>query len=152
MQDASIEKQKHERFIKQTCQSGVVWGLENQDGFAMTSSAEFEDSDGEASEVLCFWSEVGMAKLCINDEWENYKTAKVELADFMENWCIGMFEDELLVGVDFDEQLEGLELDPLDLILELCEELKKNGSKINFEHYADIDEFVEEVKSIKAED
>jgi hypothetical protein len=150
MDNVSNDKQKHQQFVKQVCKSGLVWGLENKDGFAMASSSEFENSDGEAAEVLCFWSDVSLAKACANDEWKGYATAQIELGDFMENWCIGMFEDELLAGTNFDEDLSGYELDPLDLIIDLCEELKKINRQINFENYSDIDEFIEEVKSIKS--
>ncbi|HEX2960090.1 MAG TPA: DUF2750 domain-containing protein [Chitinispirillaceae bacterium] len=149
MDNISEEKKKHQQFIQQVCKSGNVWGLENEEGFAMASSAEFENSDGNAAEVLCFWSDINLAKACANDEWKAYSTTKIELGDFMENWCIGMFEDELLAGTDFDAALSGYELDPLDLILDLCEELKKSNHAIRFENYADIDEFIEEVKSIK---
>jgi hypothetical protein len=149
MDNVLNDKQKHQQFIKDVCKTGVVWGLENKDGFAMASSAEFENSEGEASEVLCFWSDIALAKACANDEWKGYATAEIELGDFMENWCIGMFEDELLAGTNFDEDLTGHELDPLDLIIDLCKELKQSNQKISFENYADIDEFIEEVKSIK---
>lgn len=152
MQAVSNEKLKHEQFINQVCQTGYVWGLENKDGFAMTSSAEYVDTDGNAFEVLCFWSEMSLAKACMNEEWEMYKPAKIEVGEFMENWCIGMFEDELLVGTNFDKELTGYELEPLDLILELCDELKKKGTRVKFENYADIEEFMEEVKSIIDED
>jgi hypothetical protein len=149
MDNVSNDKKKHQQFVTQVCKSGFVWGLENKDGFAMASSSEFENDDGEPSEVLCFWSDVALAKACANDEWKGYSTAQIELDDFMENWCINMYEDELLAGTNFDEELSGYELDPLDLILDLCEELKKNNRKMQFENYADIDEFIEEVKSIK---
>lgn len=149
MDNVANDKQKHQEFITQVCKSGFVWGLENKDGFAMASSSEFETADGEASEVLCFWSDIDLAKTCANDEWKGYATTQIELGDFMENWCIGMYEDELLAGTNFDEDLSGYELDPLDLILDLCDELKKSNKQIHFENYSDIDEFIDEVKSIK---
>lgn len=150
MDNTSNDKQKYQQFVKQVCKTGVVWGLENKDGFAMASSSDFENSDGEAAEVLCFWSDVSLAKACANDEWKGYATAEIELGDFMENWCISMFEDELMAGTDFDAELSGYEIDPLDLIIDLCEELKHCKSSIHFDNYADLDELIEEVKSIKS--
>jgi hypothetical protein len=152
VEDVSKEKKMHEQFIKQVCETGIVWGLENEEGFAMASSAEFENSEGEPVEVLCFWSDKGLANSCINDEWTSYKPAQVKIGEFMESWCLGMYEDELLTGTNFDPELAGYELEPLDLILELCDELKKRDKQIDFENYADLDEFIEEVKSIKNEE
>jgi hypothetical protein len=152
VENVSNEKKLHELFIKQVCETGFVWGLENEEGFAMASSAEFENSEGEPTEVLCFWSDKGLANSCINEEWASYKPTQVDVGEFMESWCIGMYEDELLAGTNFDPELAGYEIEPLDLILELCDELKKRNKQIDFENYADIDEFVEEVKTIKNEE
>jgi hypothetical protein len=148
-QDEIMEKQIHDKFIKKVCETGIVWGLENDEGFAMSNSEQYEDDDGESLELMCFWSEKALAEACITNEWAQYRTTEVALSEFIENWCIGMLEDDLLIGTDFDSTLEGLEIDPLDLILELCTELKNQGKKIKFENYKNIDELVKEIESIQ---
>ena len=50
-----------------------------------------------------------------------------------------MFEDELMVGTDLDEELEGREIEPLDLVLEISKELKTTKTKVKFENYKNID-------------
>jgi acyl carrier protein len=152
MQDVENEKQRHKRFIKKVCETGSVWGLENDEGFAMSSSEEYEDADGEAVDLMCFWSEKSLAQACEKKEWVGYRTTEIALGDFMENWCIGMYEDELLIGTDLDEELFGSEIDPLDLILELCAELKSQGKEIQFENYKNINDLVKEIETFKSEE
>jgi len=151
-QDVIAAKERHEQFIKKVCETGKVWGLENDEGFAMSSSSEYESEDGEALELMCFWSDLSLAKACKKDEWTDYRTSEVELGDFIENWCTGMADDGLLIGTDFDQNLVGFEIDPLDLVLEICEELKNQKKTVKLENYKSIDELIEEIESIDDEE
>ena len=150
--DESIEKQRHESFIKKVCESGVVWGLENDEGFAMSSSGEYEDSDGEPLDLICYWSEKTLAQSCKNEEWIDYRVTDIPLGEFLENWCIGMSEDELLIGTNFDPELSGFEIDPLDLIIEICKELKNQSKEVKLQNYKNIDDLVNEIESIISEE
>lgn len=40
-------KLKHEKFVTKVCETNLVYGLENEDGFATSSSNDLEDEDGE---------------------------------------------------------------------------------------------------------
>ena len=64
----------------------------------------------------------------------------------MENWCVGMANDGLLIGTQFDQNLFGHEVEPLDLILELTAELKSIGKDLNFRKYKGIIDLEEQVK------
>ena len=133
---------KHEKFIKRVCETNIVYGLESEEGFATSSSNDFEDEDGEPIGIICFWSEKALANSCIKNGWEEYKLAEISLSEFIENWCIGMDNDELLVGTNFDQNMFGFEIDPFDLILELVEELKTNKKELEFlkfENLADLE-------------
>lgn len=123
---------KHEKFIKRVCETNIVYGLESKEGFATSSSNDFEDEDGEPVGIICFWSEKALANSCIKNGWEEYKLAEINLSEFIENWCIGMDNDELLVGTNFDQNMFGFEIEPFDLILELVEELKTNKKELEF--------------------
>ncbi len=148
IQDSIITKQRHERFIKKVCETGVVWGLENNEGLATSSSVEYEDNDGEPIGLICFWSEKALAKSCVKDDWNDYEPVEISLSDFIENWCIGMSNDGLLIGSNFDQNLFGFEVDPFELILDLSKELNNQKREIKLEKYRHINELTDEIEKI----
>jgi len=152
MDETNELDKKLETFIKKVSETGTVWGLENEDGFAMSSSSEFEDDDGEAIELMCFWSEKQLADACAKDEWKAYKTVQVELGDFLEHWCVGMANDGLIIGVDLDTELTGYEIDPLDLILEISDQLGEKGKALKLKDYKSLDALVEEIESLEEDE
>lgn len=127
----------------------VVWGLENSEGFATSSSNDYEDSEGEPVGLICFWAEKALANSCIKGDWSDYKLVEVSLSDFIENWCVGMSGDELMVGTSFDANMFGFEVDPLDLIIDLSRELKNQGKEIELQKYRQLDDLVNEIINIK---
>jgi hypothetical protein len=59
------------------------------------------------------------------------------LTEFIENWCIGMEGDGLLVGTEFDQNMFGFEADPLELIIDLLNELEANNQQLKFTKFKD---------------
>lgn len=149
-QDSILLKQRQERFIKKVCESEVVWALENEDGYATSSSNELEDEDGNPIGLICFWADKARAKSCIIDDWLEYKCVEVDLCDFIENWCIGMSNDGLLIGSDFDSNLFGSEIDPLDMIIEIGKELNIQNKQIKLSKYKQLDDLVREVEESRS--
>ncbi len=141
----SDSSMKHAQFIKEIVETETVWVLEKEDGYATASSINFEDEDGEPAEVLCFWSEKEFAMACSKDDWEGYVPVEIPLSDFIENWCIGMDNDLIMAGIDFDEELTGDEVDPLELILDIGAVLKSQNKKIVLEKFKSMDDLVAEV-------
>lgn len=139
-------KSKHEKFVKRVCETNIVYSLENESGFATSSSNELEDEEGEPIEIICFWSEEKLAKVCARDGWKEYKTVSVNLNDFIENWCIGIGNDGLLIGTNFDHNMFGHEIEGYDLILELINEIKKNKMKLKFEKFKDLADLEFQIK------
>jgi hypothetical protein len=139
---------KQEEFITKISETELVWALEKEDGFATASSINYEDDEGDPAEVLCFWSDKSLAVACAKDDWEGYVPVEIMLADFIENWCIGMDNDLIMAGIDFDTELIGDELDPLELILVIGDALKKQDKKISLEKYRSMDDLVSEVNKI----
>ena len=66
----------------------------------------------------------------------------------IENWCLGMANDGLLVGTQFDQNLFGYEVEPLDLILELTTELKSINKDLQFRKFKGIIDLEKQVKEI----
>ncbi len=152
LKDSLVIKQRHERFVKNSCESEIVIALESKDGFATSSSNDYEDEDENPIDMICFWSDKALANSCIKEDWVNYKPVELTLAEFMENWCIGMSNDELLVGTNFDHDMFGFEIDPLELVLQLITELKRINKDVHFLKFDSLDDFYKQVKSIVPEE
>jgi hypothetical protein len=146
-----IIKKQHDKFISEVCKTEIVWALEKEDGFATSTSLNYEDDNDEPVEVLCFWSEKELADSCAKDDWNDYKPVEIPLNDFIENWCIGMANDLIMAGTNFDADLFGHEIDPLELIIELSEELKNQKKEIKLQNHKSFDDFVNEVNKILEE-
>ncbi len=148
IQDSVLIEKRHKRFIKKICESEIAYGLENQEGFATSSSVHFEDEEGEPVEIFCFWAEKSLAKSCLKDGWADYEISEVSLSDFLENWCVGMDNDGLLVGTEFDRNMFGFETEPLDLILDVCSELKSMEKNLELQKFEGISGLESQVKAI----
>lgn len=107
-----------DRFIIEAIEGGCVWGLEGPEGWALCESEKYQGTD-----VMPFWSQEDAALLHCQDDWKNYKPLAVELGEFLEDWLTGMHEDVVLVGINWDAELEGVEIEPLDLLEEFDQEL-----------------------------
>lgn len=102
-----------DRFIVEAMELGCVWGLEGADGWALSASEAHDDVD-----VMPFWSQESFAQAHCQDDWKDYKAVAIDLVEFLEDWLPGMHEDVLLVGINWNAELEGEELEPLDLLEE----------------------------------
>ncbi|ESU24657.1 hypothetical protein FLJC2902T_31890 [Flavobacterium limnosediminis JC2902] len=139
---------KHEKFIKKVCETNIVYGLESEDGFATSSSNDLEDEDGEPIGIICFWSEKALANSCVKNNWEEYKPTEINLAEFIENWCIGIDNDGLLIGTNFDQNMFGHEVEGYELILELIDELKKNKKELEFQKFENLADLETQIKEV----
>lgn len=99
-----------EIFIDEVLESGKLWGLKSEDGWAVCDSVEFEET-----EVFPFWSREEEAARHCNGEWKIYSPAPISLDDFLEEWLPGMHEDGALAGPNWDSELTGEELEPVEL-------------------------------------
>lgn len=113
-------KRRYENFIRRVSESKLVWGLKSEDGWCVCESNEYEDT-----EVMLFWSDEAYARQCAVEEWSHYKPTSIPLEEFMDSWLYGMNQDGLLVGVNWNAKLIGLEVESYDLFKELEETLEK---------------------------
>lgn len=102
-------KRRYENFIKRVAENKIVWGLENEDGWCVSESNEYEDAV-----VMLFWSDEAYARQCAVEEWSHYKPSSIPLDTFMNNWLNGLNDDGLLVGLNWNAKLIGLEIEPFD--------------------------------------
>lgn len=144
-QEPTIEQQ-YKTFIEKAVETGKVWFLDHEeDGTAMSTSNDDEDIG-----VVPFWSDKALAQVLAKDEWAKYEIVALDLPLFLENTIIQLFNDEIMIGTNWDESLSGTEINPVLLALDLIAEVKAKGKKLSFEHYKDLAEY-EEVTQDAAE-
>lgn len=108
-----------DRFIVEAIASSCIWGLQGPEGWALCASEKYDGSD-----VMPLWSSESFARVHCVDDWQNYQPIAIELEEFLEDWLPGMHEDVLLVGVNWNSELEGDEMEPIDLLEEFEQELQ----------------------------
>lgn len=140
--------QNHQRFIQDVCQQGKIWTLKSPDVYAISSSINYTNDEGEPLPMLCAWSSKELALACAKQEWEVFEAESIELGSFLEDWCIGMDEDGLMVGTNFTSKMEGTETEPLLLILELTTELKRAQKKIQLQHFSGVTDLIEQIREV----
>jgi len=110
-------KLNYQRFIDEANELDIVWNLQSDDGFAICESSEFDDK-----QVMPFWSLEKDAKAACVEDWVDYKPPPIRFDDFIDTWLHGMDEDEIYVGVNWNSDLEGAEIEPVMLIEDLLNE------------------------------
>lgn len=148
LQDHITLKNRYKDFIRKICDTEIVYGLKDEKGYATSYSNELEYEDGEPVQIICFWSDAARAKSCLDKEWNRYEPSPIPLNEFMENWCLGMNGDGSLAGTDFDSNLFGYEAEPLELALEIIEELKKNEKSISLRKFEDLDDMENQIREV----
>jgi len=114
---------RHERLVARVKETKTVWGLKSSHGWAVCESNEYEDTD-----VYPFWSEESDARVHCTDDWARFGPASLPLDVFIDTWLVGMSEDGVLVGTNWDAELSGLEIEPDDLARELLVEDSRPGN------------------------
>ena len=137
---------EYEAFIEKIVASQKVYTLHNEKGeYATCYSVDYEDEDGEEIDVLCFWSDKKLANACKVDEWTDNQVEEIPLAEFIEEWCVGMFHDFVLVGVDFDNEMEGYEADAMELIIDIVRKLEDQEIELSFKRFKDLTDVKEQI-------
>lgn len=146
IQDAQTIEQRHRSFVKTVCKNQIIYGLKDKEGFAMSTSNHYENESGESVGLICLWSEEARAKILAKEEWADYKPEKIALNNFIENWCLGMHDDGLYIGTNFDQNLFGFEIGPLELGIELINEIKKEKYNIQLHSFKNINQLETAIK------
>ena len=117
MSDPAIaSKERHELFIHQVAGSREVWGLKSAEGWACTAATRGDSRDRS---VMPFWSDRVSVKQCAKAKWASYEPTRIPLELFLKRWLTGMAADGCLVGTNWNAQLCGEVIEPLDLKQEI---------------------------------
>lgn len=108
-----------DRFIVEALEFGCVWGLQGEDGWALCGSEQQDEID-----VMPFWSQEAFARVHCAGDWAGYAPVAIDIEEFLDDWLPGMHEDVLLVGVNWNSELDGDEIEPLDLLEEFEQDIE----------------------------
>ena len=127
-----------DNFIEKIIKNDSVYIIEYKDELAIAESLLFKTDVNEPVNVVCFWSDKEQAMKCCNEIWKNYKPIELCIATFIEDYLVNIYNESFIVGIDFNEKIEGIEADPLDIICELIKELKKQNINLEFEYFKNL--------------
>lgn len=149
--DSKTLEERYNKFVKKAIETQAVYALKDGKGVAVCPSNHFfyDEEEKDACPVLLFWSEEKRAKLCQKEEWAKYSVSQIPLAEFMELWCLGMYDDGVVVGLDFDHKLFGYEQLPLELLNDLIRQVESTQTKLSFRNFkllADLKAYLEEIE------
>ncbi len=129
-------------FITQVIENKVVYHLKkNKEQAVCSSNVFFIEETDESLPVFPFWSDKTMAEKCRKEEWLSYQVTEIPIVEFMEFWCLGMFEDGVVAGINFDENLYGNEEIPTKLLQDLLTQAEKTNTSLAFKNFKTIKDF-----------
>lgn len=112
---SQLHQPEYQRFIEQVKADNLMWGLRFGDEWVVCDSTEFEDT-----EVMPLWSTEAEAQAQCVDEWSEYEPFEITLAEFLEIWVEDLSEDGVRIGPNWNEELDGVELDVLEMVKEFA--------------------------------
>jgi len=113
-------QENYDRFIIESLEQGCIWALKDKDdNWAMVESSLNSDIG-----VIPFWSNQDLASQLCCDQWAVYEPVAIAMEEFLDDWLIGMHKDVLRVGINWSVDLDGQEIEPLDILEEFESELE----------------------------
>jgi hypothetical protein len=110
-----------ELFVEQAAAEGELFGLFDEAlGWANCHAHDNKD----ATAVYLFWSDATLAEKLKTEEWANYKVESIALDVFFDSWLDGMQKQQVFAGVNWDEELCGLEIEAMVLKNALVEKFQ----------------------------
>lgn len=101
----------YQLFLEEAVATGCVWGLEGEEGWALCPSNLNDELD-----VLPLWSQPEYAQIHCVEEWQSYKPVPIALDELLDEWLVGLHEEVTMIGPNWNVELEGDEIEPLDLL------------------------------------
>ena len=121
-------EQAYDQFIETVATSFLVWGLQSESDVPMLEPLEVDDTgQPKGSGVIPYWSDQEAAEQCRINGWERYETTEIPLDWFLETLVPKLVEDGIVLGINFDTQLMGREVDAEELVTDLLARLKETA-------------------------
>ena len=111
-----------EQFVDQVVSEGELFALFDEgQGWANCHAHDNKD----ATAVYLFWSDEKEARKLKTEEWANYQVIAITLDVFFDSWLDGMQKQQVFAGVNWDQDLCGLEIEAMVLKNALVENLQQ---------------------------
>lgn len=142
--------EKLSTFVREVVDNEMVFTLTNKETneSALCLSTDFSDDEGQDCHVMCFWSSEQLAKACQRDEWQNFEVEAIDLAEFLENWCLGLAMDQVIPGLNFDQELQGEEEEAVHLAILILSELEQQQKELPLEKSESVAEYKSQLESL----
>ncbi|WP_440875351.1 DUF2750 domain-containing protein [Thalassotalea sp. PLHSN55] len=112
-----------DNFLADVKPSQTLWALQDKtsEDWVVLDSINFENS-----EVMPLWSSAELAQQHCVDEWKNYQPSEISLAEWFEFWLEDLNEDNVIVGINWqeDDNCVEMELSDFSQALAAIESLK----------------------------
>lgn len=132
----------YHQFIRRVIAQRSVFTLQDEaDFFAECPSEAYDNDLGEPETVYCFWDSRQAAMACQQDEWADFTLTEIPLSDFMYEVLTSMDADHHLVGVAFDANLVGSEIEPIELLADLLDEIEQAGLADEFPEFDELQNY-----------
>lgn len=132
-------------FVEHIVTNQTVFTLQSSESFyAECPSESYYNDLGEPEAVYCFWHTAEAALACQQEEWADYQLLEIHLADFMYENLIEMDNHQNLVGVSFDTELFGTEIEPIELLADLLDEIQARHLVDQFPDFAELQKYRQE--------
>lgn len=106
----TVKKTPLEKFVTTVSKSKKIWGVHGNDGWVVCDALLTENKG-----VIPFWSTKKAAELHCVEEWGDYSATLISLEEFLDFWLVEVAHDGLLFGLEWNRELRGEEIDPVNL-------------------------------------
>lgn len=105
-------------FLNDVKPTQTLWALQDKESedWVVLDSLQYEET-----EVMPLWSTEALAKVNCIEEWKDYVAAPISLADWFEFWVDDLLEDNVVIGLNWGDESNDLEIDLSELTQVLTE-------------------------------
>lgn len=146
---AHAEDKKYQDFLASLENDEFVIILQTEDGLASCASNTYVNKDDEEPiTVIPMWSSAYAkdAEANLTDEWADYDAVELPMEVFLTELLPYLAQEGVFIGVNWDNSLEGLEVDPIDIFRDLGL-LEEGDEDFDDEDFDDEDDEEAEVKA-----
>ena len=112
----------YSRFVEEALATGCVWALEGENGWVLTPSVFNEELM-----AMPLWSQPEFAQFHCSQEWSGSRAVPIAVDELMDEWLPGMHQDQCMVVVNLNSEMQGHEIEPLDLCSDIDEAASAEG-------------------------
>ena len=98
-------------FLTQSTTAQSVWALQDKasEDWVVLDSPNFENA-----EVMPVWSTKELAQVHCVQEWQEFEPSEISITDWLDYWLEDLKEDDIVIGVNWAEEGEIVELEVTD--------------------------------------